>query len=152
MSILLTGGGGYTTRFVGQYLQKVNVPFIVTSRKGQAGAPAGMRAVKFDFSDPLTYEAPFQHQFPNSEKISAIYVVPPQAADPISLIHAFIEHAAQKHAVKRFIVVTGSSTERDGPYIGEVWRHLEEMKVEFSIIRASWFMGESVSYGEMRIS
>jgi nucleoside-diphosphate-sugar epimerase len=111
MAVLLTGGGGYTTRFVGQHLQKASVPFVVASRKGQAGAPAGMQAVKFDFSDPSTYDAPFQHQLSNNEKISAIYVVPPQANNPISLMNAFIDHAAQKNAVKRFIVVTGSSSE-----------------------------------------
>ena len=144
MAILLTGGNGYTSICIAKQCQKANIPFVLTSRKGQTGAPSSMQAVKFDFTDSSTWDVPWEHQFCNNEKISAVYVVPPQAADPISAMNGFIDHSAQKHDVKRFVLVTGSSVERGDAYVGEVWRHLEEMKVEFSIIRASWFMGKLI--------
>jgi festuclavine dehydrogenase len=142
MAILLTGGTGYTSSQCAHLLQKANIPFVVASRKGNVGVPASMQAVKFDFSDPSTYDSPFQHQFPTNEKISAIYIVPPRTTDPIAAMNAFIDHAVEKHGVKRFVLVTGSSSEKDQPHgIGLTWRHLEEIKVEYSVLRATWFMG-----------
>lgn len=142
MAILLTGGTGFTSIRCAQFLQKANIPFVVTSRKGQAGAPSGMEAVKFDFIDPSTYDAPFEHIFPNNEKISAVYLVPPQVDDPAAAMNAFVDHAATKYGVKRFVMVTGSTTEKDQP-IGHAptWKHLDEIKVEYSVLRATWFMG-----------
>ncbi len=47
MAILLTGGTGKTSTRLAKLLQDANIPFVLTSRKGQAGAPSGMEAVKF---------------------------------------------------------------------------------------------------------
>jgi len=47
MAILLTGGTGKTSTRLAKILQDANIPFLLTSRKGQAGAPSGMEAVKF---------------------------------------------------------------------------------------------------------
>lgn len=101
-----------------------------------------MEAVKFDFNDQSTYDAPFEHKFPNNEKISAVYLVPPQAEDPAAAMNAFADHATTKHGIKRFIMVTGSTTEKD-QLIGHAptWKHLDEMGVEYSVLRATWFMG-----------
>lgn len=47
MAILLTGGTGKTSTRLAKLLQDAKIPFLLTSRKGQAGAPSGMEAVKF---------------------------------------------------------------------------------------------------------
>jgi uncharacterized protein YbjT (DUF2867 family) len=47
MAILLTGGTGKTSTHLAKLLQDANIQFLLTSRKGQAGAPSGMEAVKF---------------------------------------------------------------------------------------------------------
>ena len=47
MAILLTGGTGKTSTHLAKLLQDANIPFLLTSRKGQAGVPSGMEAVKF---------------------------------------------------------------------------------------------------------
>jgi hypothetical protein len=47
MAILLTGGTGKTSSRLAKLLQDAKIPFLLTSRKGQAGAPSGMEAVKF---------------------------------------------------------------------------------------------------------
>jgi festuclavine dehydrogenase len=147
MAILLTGGTGHTSTRLAHLLQQSQIPLVLTSRKGQEAAPAGIEAVRFDFTDPSTYDAPFDHRNNDDDhpaQISAIYLVPPQAADPAAAMNAFIDHAVTKHGVRRFVLVTGSTVERDQPYgHGPTWKHLDDLAVKYSVLRASWFMGVS---------
>lgn len=147
MAILLTGGTGYTSRELAVLLTKANISFVTTSRKGQSGAAPGTQAVKFDFSDSSTFEAPFEHTFTNNEKITAVYLVPPQDADPAGVMNAFIDHCTKKHGVKRFVLVTGSTTGKEQTYgHGPTWQHLDNLGVEYSVLKASWFMGATPNF------
>ena len=57
---------------------------------------------------------------------------------------AFVDLAI-KHGVKRFVMLTGSETERSGKvHSGAVWQHLEDTGVEYCVLRATWFMGSSI--------
>ena len=141
MAILLTGGTGKTSRRIADYLQDAKVPFLMTSRRGQAAAPVGMQAVKFDWLDSSTFEAPFEYQFPNGEKITAVYLVAPQTPDPVPSMTSFIDQAVQKYGVKKLVLCTGSTAEPGGPSIGGVWQHLIDSGVEYCVLRATWFMG-----------
>ena len=53
---------------------------------------------------------------------------------------------AIKQGVKRFVMLTGSEAEKGGSVdSGRAWQHLEETGVEYCVLRATWFMGLSLS-------
>ncbi|KAJ7215192.1 hypothetical protein C8J57DRAFT_1096375 [Mycena rebaudengoi] len=140
MAILITGGTGKTGLRLARLLQNASIPFLIASRKGAASTPAGMPAVTFDWTQPATYAAPFAHTFPNNEKIKAVYLISPSTKDPSVLVNAFVDVARTTHGVKRFVFLTGSSCEKGGPHVGAVWQHLDDIGVEYTVLRATWFM------------
>lgn len=140
MAILLTGGTGKTAREIASLLQNAKIPFVSASRKGGSTASSPESWVKFNFLDPDTFENPFKHEFPNGQSISAVYLVTPEAADPVPPLKSFIDFAVQK-GVQRFVLLTGSTAEPNSPSVGQVWNHLIELRVEYCVLRASWFMG-----------
>ena len=142
MAILLTGGTGKTGQHIARMLKQANIPFLLTSRKGQAGAPEGMNAVKFDWLDPTTYDSPFTHESLKEEKITAVYLIASMdAEDPTQLMVTFIDNAVSKHGVKRFVFMAGSNVEIGGPDVGKTWRHVVDKGYEYTMLCATWFMG-----------
>ncbi|KAL9620463.1 MAG: hypothetical protein Q9160_005048 [Pyrenula sp. 1 TL-2023] len=139
MAILLTGGTGKTSQEIAALLQNAKVPFVSASRKGAGKGSSQGSWVKFDFIDANTFENPFKHEFPGGQSISAIYLITPEAPDPVPLMNSFIDFAIQK-GVQRFVLLTGSTAEPNSPSVGQVWNHLIELRVEYCILRASWFM------------
>ncbi|OSX68124.1 hypothetical protein POSPLADRAFT_1043265 [Postia placenta MAD-698-R-SB12] len=146
MAILLTGGTGKTSVRIARLLQDAKIPFVLASRRGEAAAPSGMPAVKFDWLDSSTFATPFQHEFPGDEGVSAIYLVAPEAADPASPMIAFVDYAVKEHGVNRFVLMAGSSAEPGGRLLGQVWQHLNDIGVEYCVLRPTWFM-ENFSEG-----
>lgn len=147
MAVLLTGGTGKTSARIARLLQDAKIPFLLTSRRGEATAPPGMHAVKFDWLDSKSFENPFQYKFPNGESISAVYLVAADIAEPAPLLNAFIDYAIKEHGVKRFVVAGGSASELGGPYIGQVWSHLLEIGADYCVMRPSWFMENLIEGG-----
>ena len=141
MAILLTGGTGKTSTRIARLLQDAKIHFLLVSRKAEAGAPSGMLATKFDWLDSSTFANPFQHQFPDKERISTVYLVAPEVLDPVPAMTAFIDLAVKQHGVKRFVLLGGSSTEKGGWHVGKVWQHLDDIGVEYCVLRPTWFMG-----------
>lgn len=141
MAILLTGGTGKTSRGIASLLQEAKIPFLLASRRGEASAPPGMSATKFDWLDASTFETPFHHTSPGGESISAVYLVAPEVADPSTHMSAFVDYAVKEHGVKRFVLIGGSSTEPGGQHVGILWQHLIDIGVEYCVLRPSWFMG-----------
>jgi hypothetical protein len=86
MAILLTGGTGKTSTRLASLLRDANIPFLLTSRKGQASAPSGMQAAKFDWTDPSTYANPFSVL---AENTTAIYLIAPEMSGMFSPCTAF---------------------------------------------------------------
>ncbi len=141
MAVLLTGGTGKTSVRLARFLQDAKIPFLLASRKVEAEAPSGMSATKFDWLDSSTFENPFQYKFPSGQSISAVYLVAPEISDPSPSITAFVDLAIEKHGVRRFVLLTGSTTEVGGVYVGKLWQHLVDLGVEYCVLRATWFMG-----------
>lgn len=102
-----------------------------------------MPAIRFDWSDESTFQNPFEYEFPGNAKISAVYLVAPGIPDPAPPMNAFIDYAVKDHGVKRFVLIGGSTNEPGGRYIGKVWQHLIDQKLEYAVLRPTWFMGES---------
>lgn len=99
-----------------------------------------------DWLDDSTYGNPFKHSSIDGEKVSAVYIVQPENEDPVTPTNAFIDYAVQKHGVKRFVLFTGSTAEKGGPVPGKVWEHLDQLGVEYCVLRASWLMGQSTIF------
>jgi hypothetical protein len=117
------------------------IPFLLASRRAEAGASSGMQATNFDWLESSTFEGPFQHKFPGGESISAVYLISPQVSDPVPSMTAFIDIAAKKYGVKRFVMLAGSSAEQGRHRVGKVWQYLVDLGVEYCVLRATWFMG-----------
>jgi festuclavine dehydrogenase len=115
------------------------MPYLVASRKAVT-LPA-IPAIKFDWNESGTWEAVFQHPFPNNEKIRAIYLITPEISDPAPVMNSFIDLAVQK-GVHRFVLVTGTSATSGGPYTGAVWSYLDGLAVEYTILRVTWINGK----------
>ncbi|KAK2462629.1 hypothetical protein APHAL10511_005362 [Amanita phalloides] len=141
MAVFLTGGGGKTSVRIASLLKDRGTPFLLGSRRGEAAAPPGMAAIKFDWLDPSTFSIPFQHSFPEGERISGIYLIAPEVAEPGPLMNAFIDHAVKEHRVKRFVLLAGNHIEPGGFNVGKVWQHLLDLNVEYCVLRPTWFMG-----------
>lgn len=103
----------------------------------------GSLTVRSDWLDGSTYESPFQHHSMKGEKVSAVYIVMPENEDPATPTNAFVDYAVQKHGVKRFVLFSGTTAKKGGPVVGEIWEHLDQIGVEYCVLRASWLMGNA---------
>ncbi|EKG16873.1 hypothetical protein MPH_05854 [Macrophomina phaseolina MS6] len=140
MAFFLTGGTGKTSRHLATFLQDAKLPFVIGSRRGAAAAPSGSEAVKFDWLDESTFKNPFEHKFPHGEKITAVYLVAPEAEEGVVFMNKFIDYSIKEHGVKRFVLLGGSTIQPGGWYVGKVWQHILDVGVDYAVLRPSWFM------------
>jgi festuclavine dehydrogenase len=139
MAILLTGGTGKTASRIAKLLQQRNIAVLVASRKGQAGVPAGFTGVQFDFHDQSTWQNPFS----TGQAINTVYLVGPQqdpADESAERTKKFIDFAKER-GVRRFLLLSASIIEKGGVAHGQVHAYLEEIGVDYAVIRPSWFFG-----------
>lgn len=142
MAIILTGGTGKTALPLARSLQDANIKFVLASRRGEAAAPSGMEATKFDWLDSSTFDNPFQHKALDGESISAVYLVTSESLlDPAPAVNSFIDLAISKYGVKRFVLLGGSQLELGGGHVGKVWQHLVEIGTDYCVLLPTWFMG-----------
>ncbi|KAJ4338845.1 hypothetical protein N0V95_007943 [Ascochyta clinopodiicola] len=90
--------------------------------------------VRFDWTDRRTWPAAFAHN-----SIEAVYMMEPQVAQPWVPMVDFLDFAIDQGA-KRFVLCAGTTTTRDQDGMGRVWDAFIERKVEFCVLRPSWFM------------
>ncbi|KAG4428982.1 hypothetical protein IFR05_015535 [Cadophora sp. M221] len=140
MAILLTGGKGKTSIRLARILKDANIPFIMTSRKGGSESSDDLSVAKFDWLDESTFGSPFQHRSIKGERVSAVYIVMPENDDPVTPTNAFIDYAVHKHGVKRFVLFSGTTAKKGAPDVGKIWEHLDQIGVEYCVLRASWLM------------
>ena len=140
MAVIVTGGTGKTSLKLAPMLAQAGIPHVVTSRRGADGFPAASKdvAVKFDWLDASTYDAPFQAL---KEPVKAIYLVAPELAEPSPAMIAFVNLAYAKYGVKRYVLLGGGSIVPNGRYTGRLFQHLLDLGVQSCVIKASWFMG-----------
>lgn len=150
MTILLTGGTGKTATALIPYLTASSTPYLITTRS-QSSAP---NQVQFDFTQSSTYSTPFITAVNNGSPVKAIYLVlPMQAPDCVKITSDFITYALEEQDVKRFVLLGASNVVKGGagPHAG-VWDFLsalrEQGKVEATILKCTWFLGESTTIYE----
>jgi hypothetical protein len=142
MAVLITGGSGKTARHLKEILRIAGVDFVLTSRRGPAGAPDGYadKTVMFDMLDVFTFSNPFKFDFSNEKNITSLYLIAPECEEPIPALDSFIKYSVA-HGVKRIIMLAGSTAEISEFYIKELWRQLKDLKIEFCVLRPTWFNG-----------
>ena len=138
MTILVTGGTGKTGLILSRLLEEANQSFLIASRSGTAPSP--YKAVKFDWFDNKTFGNPFKADF----NIDRIYLVLPSVIDQLTIVKPFIDLAISK-GVKRLVLLSGSQTEIGSPTMGKVHEYLLDIKVDYAVLRPTWFMGMFVS-------
>ncbi|KAK0209989.1 hypothetical protein DFS33DRAFT_1289716 [Desarmillaria ectypa] len=133
MTILLTGGTGKTATRIARLLKDAHQPVLLTSRKGVVPEP--FKGIKFDWYDPSTFE----NAFTTDPNIDRIYLVAPAGTtEAFPPMKPFIDLAVQK-GVKRFVLLSVSTVESGGPSMGKVHEYLLSLKVDYAVIRPSWF-------------
>jgi festuclavine dehydrogenase len=140
-TILLIGGTGKVASSIAQLLKQNGHSTILASRKGTA--PYGFTGCRFDWLDSTTFNAPFE----NAQNITSVFLTAPGVMDVVPPMKAFIDFARTK-AVKRFVLLSASVFEAGGPAMGRVHQYLIDLKVEYAVLRPSWFMGISAPLHE----
>ena len=140
MTILLTGGTGKTSTRIASLLHPHNIPFLLASRSAPTSASTPYQHVRFDWTDRTTWANVF------TRPIEAVYMMEPQVAQPWIPMISFLDFAISK-AVKRFVLCAGTTAEQGKDGMGRVWDAFVERRVEFCVLRPSWFMGMSYFCG-----
>lgn len=126
--ILLTGGGGKTARRVAAQLTERRLDHRVASRSS-----TGPGSARFDWSLPQTFDAAL-------DGVNALYLVaPPGDAEPLPVMLPFLQRALDK-GVTRFVLLSASSLEENGPVMGAVHGWLSLHVPSWIVLRPTWFM------------
>ena len=134
-TILVTGGTGKTGRRVVERLRNRGLSPRIASRN-----PKLEHTVRFDWKDHSTFEAAL-------DGVKAIYLVAPtDDFDTIGAMQPALE-AALKVGVARFVLLSASSLDENGPMMGAVHAWLRQNAREWSVLRPSWFM-QNLSEGQ----
>ena len=99
MTTLVTGGTGKTGGHVSGLLHDAGHPLVVASRKGVAPEP--LKAAKFDYNDPTTFENPFIAD----SNIDRLLLIVPDVDDQLGTARPFIDFALTK-GVKWIVFIT----------------------------------------------
>ena len=140
MTVLVTGSSGKTARRLVALL-KPSHQVLIASRSG--ADVDGIPAVRFDWADPDTYANPYSHPQAQKSPIKSIYLVSqPGSMRPFDAMKPFID-TAKLRGVKRFVLLSAIREDQTTPGTGQVHAYLEEIGVEWAVLRPTWFMGES---------
>ncbi|KAL0956781.1 hypothetical protein HGRIS_002901 [Hohenbuehelia grisea] len=145
MAILITGGTGKTGSRLSQQLHKAGHSVYVASRAGKAPGPE-FKGVKFDWTDASTFEAPFAAAAQANEKIDGVYLICPPGrdrTDVLTYMKPFIDLAVKK-GVKRFVQLSASPINKGSPPHGLIHEYLDQIGVDYCVLRPTWFMNNFV--------
>lgn len=93
----------------------------------------GDDAVRFDWTAPQTHVEAL-------EDITTVYLVaPPSMVEQLPVMLPFLERALES-GVTRFVLLSASSIEEDGPMMGQVHAWLKSHAPSWIVLRPTWFM------------
>lgn len=125
--ILVIGGKGTTGRRVADRLDAAGAEVTVGTR-----TPTGPGDRFFDWADPASLAA--------FDGCSAVYIVAPtDRTDHLDVMRPLLE-GAMARKVRRFVLLSSSLLDRDGPMMGGVHAWLADNAPEWAVLRPSWFM------------
>lgn len=144
MTILLTCGTGNTSTALARQLKEAGIPFITSCRRGKLSEAdlQDVAVAELDFSNADTFDKPFQHPAAVSSPIHAIYVVVPGYTE-VDPINAFLDHAVNQRKVSKMVLLGGQGADKSAEFPPcKVWRHLDQIGVDYSCMAPSWFNGK----------
>lgn len=125
--VFITGGKGKTGRRLASRLTASGIDVVIGTR-----TPDGPRDRRFVWADPSTASA--------FDGCDAVYLVAPtDRTDHLAVMQPLLEEAMER-GVRRFVLLSSSLLEPDGPMMGEVHAWLAQSATEWAVLRPSWFM------------
>ncbi|WP_206337364.1 NAD(P)H-binding protein [Streptomyces sp. Z26] len=103
------------------------------ARTADAPADAPVRAVRFDWADPGTYDAALR----DADRV--YLVAPAYDPEPDAVMVPFLARA-RAAGVRRAVLLSSSAVPAGGPGLGAVHRALADTYEEWAVLRPSWFM------------
>lgn len=135
-TILVTGGTGTTGRRITAQLAARGLRYRAATR-----SPRAENHIRFDWADETTYAAA-------QDGVGSIYLVAPSGiAEPLPVMIPFMERA-MRAGVRRFVLLSASSLDADGPMMGAVHTWLRDHAPEWVVLRPTWFM-QNFSEGQL---
>lgn len=126
--ILVTGGSGKTGSRIAANLRQDGASLRLAQRSA-----SGEGEVRFDWTDASTYDDAL-------EGVRAAYLVAPtNVTEPLEAMQPFLEKAISK-GVERFVLLSASMLEDDGPMMGKVHGFLRHHAPHWTVLRPTWFM------------
>lgn len=126
--VLVIGGKGKTGRHVAAKLAARGIKYKITTR-----SPSAANERVFDWLQPEQTGAAFAG-------VSAVYIVAPTNSSDHGVIVPPVLKQAIEAGVQRFVLLSASSLEADGPMMGQVHAWLIENAPEWAVLRPTWFM------------
>ena len=124
----MTGGTGTTGRRLSAQLAVCGLRHRTATR-----SPKAENDIRFDWADDTTWDAALKD-------VGRVYLVAPTGVpDPLPVMIPLMERAIRS-GVKRFVLLSASSLEPDGPMMGRVHAWLRDRAPEWVVLRPSWFM------------
>ncbi|TFK24521.1 ergot alkaloid A [Coprinopsis marcescibilis] len=140
MTTLITGGASKVGSKVAALLKEAGQPVMFGSHSGRV--PAGFESVKLDWDEPSTFPNPFVVAKARGTRIKNVYLMAPLP----DIHHApkiipFIELAVQS-GVARFVYLSATIADRehDSGGLGEIPGYLEDMGLDYVVLRPTWFI------------
>jgi len=141
-AVFFTQAIGRTTAYTMSFMYEAKLPFIVGGQRikelNQLKAQDAV-AVKFDWNRP-TWDAPFNHEFPDGKRITSMYLVTPDMPRATQVMLDYIDYTFKEKGVKRFVIVTGTHAKAGEGHIGKLWQRFIDLGAEYAILRATWMM------------
>ena len=135
-TILVTGGTGTTGSRITEQLAARGLRYRAATRN-----PKAENHIRFDWADETTYAAAL-------DGVVSIYLVAPSGiAEPLPVMIPFMERT-MRAGVKRFVLLSASSLDADGPMMGAVHAWLRDHAPEWVVLRPTWFM-QNFSEGQL---
>lgn len=126
--ILVTGGSGKTGSRLVARLRQAGMAIRIAQR-----SPSREGAVRFDWMDATTYDDALQG-------VRAAYLVAPEnSTEPLEVMQPFLEKAIAE-GVERFVLLSASMLEENGPMMGKVHGFLRHHAPHWTVLRPTWFM------------
>lgn len=126
--VLVIGGKGKTGRHVAAKLAARGIKYKITTR-----SPSAANEVAFDWLQP-------QHTGSSFAGVGAVYIVAPTNSSDHGAIVPPVLKLAIEAGVQRFVLLSASSLEADGPMMGKIHAWLIENAPEWAVLRPTWFM------------
>lgn len=126
-SILLIGGTGNTGKRVAKLLADRRVEYGLATRH-----PQHKNDRAFDWERPVS-DAVFKG-------VSSVYLVSPTHTSDHQSVVIPVLNQALLQGVTRFVLLSASSLEEDGPMMGKTHAFLRQNAPEWCVLRPTWFM------------